>query len=96
LALGPVEKRVGLRIKGRVQGVFYRESARRTALSLGVKGWVRNLRDGDVEAVAQGESAAVDAFVAWCRKGPPSAAVVDVLVTEGPPASDFTTFSVER
>jgi acylphosphatase len=57
-------------IRGRVQGVFFRDSMRREAQGLGVAGWVRNRGDGAVEAVVQGEAAAVDAIVRWARRGP--------------------------
>ncbi len=62
-------------IKGRVQGVFYRESMRQEAVRLGVTGWVRNRLDRGVEAIVQGEPAAVEAIIAWCRLGPPDAHV---------------------
>ena len=60
-------------IRGRVQGVGYRESMRAEAASLGVTGWVRNRRDGTVEAVIAGPDAALDAMVAWAQRGPPDA-----------------------
>lgn len=71
-----------LRIFGRVQGVWYRESMRMEAERLGVTGWVRNRRDGSVEAVVQGSPAAVDAIVAWARRGPELARVTDVQLSE--------------
>ncbi|MCA9673306.1 MAG: acylphosphatase [Myxococcales bacterium] len=64
-----------LRISGRVQGVFYRASARDKALSLGLRGWVRNRRDGSVELVAAGDDEALARLAAWCERGPPSARV---------------------
>ena len=70
--------RVHLHIAGRVQGVFFRESARREAERRGLAGWVRNLPDGRVEAVAQGALADVEAFVGWCHTGPPAAEVREV------------------
>ncbi len=57
-------------VSGRVQGVFYRESCRKKSLSLGVSGWVKNLKDGRVEAVFEGEKGNVEKMVNWCRKGP--------------------------
>jgi acylphosphatase len=67
-----------LRIAGRVQGVGYRDALRREALANGVAGWVRNRRDGAVEAILQGAPEAVDAVLAWARRGPPAARVSDI------------------
>lgn len=64
-----------LRIAGGVQGVGYRAALRSAALANGVAGWVRNRRDGTVEAVLQGAPGAVDAVIAWARRGPPAARV---------------------
>jgi acylphosphatase len=68
---------MGLRVwvSGKVQGVFFRESMRVEAERLGVRGWVRNLDDGRVEALLEGDEAAMRRLVAWCRKGPPAARV---------------------
>jgi acylphosphatase len=65
-------------IRGRVQGVGFRFSLVDAAAGMGVTGWVRNRRDGTVEAFVQGDSIAVDAALAWCRRGPPSARVEGV------------------
>jgi len=70
-----------LHISGRVQGVWYRESMRLEAERLGVAGWVRNGRDGSVEAMVQGEKSAVGALIEWAWKGPPAARVDAVAVT---------------
>lgn len=86
---------VHLRIKGLVQGVSYRASARDEALRSGLTGWVRNLPNGDVEAFAQGPTTAVAAFVAWCRTGPDEARVSEVEVTEAA-AAPFVGFEVRR
>lgn len=67
-------------ILGRVQGVGYRDALCAEAHRLGVRGWVRNRRDGSVEALAQGEPAAVEAFARWAAHGPPLARVVEVRV----------------
>ena len=71
--------RAHLRIEGRVQGVSFRQSTRDEADRLGVKGWVRNLPDGAVEAVLEGEPEAVEALVAWCHRGPRLAEVLRVV-----------------
>ena len=88
--------RVSLRIRGRVQGVSYRESARAEALRLGLTGWVRNLEDGSVEAVAEGPLPALEDFVSWSHRGPPQARVTDVQRADAPAHGEFTTFIVER
>ena len=73
-------------VQGRVQGVFFRDSARREAQDRGVAGWVTNRDDGSVEAVFEGEAADVDALVAWCREGPPQAEVERVDVHDAEPS----------
>lgn len=90
------QRRVSLRIKGRVQGVFFRESARQRAFQLGVRGWVKNLPDGDVAALAEGPRGQVDELVDWCRKGPPAARVEQVLVQDEEPRGDLSPFAVVR
>jgi acylphosphatase len=65
-------------VRGRVQGVGYRISMREAADDLRVTGWVRNRRDGTVEAVVQGDDDHVERMVAWCRRGPPAARVTTV------------------
>ena len=69
---------VRLRITGRVQGVGYRLWAIRTATGLGLRGWVRNRRDGSVEALVTGEPEPVAAMIEACRRGPYAARVTDV------------------
>lgn len=72
-----------LRIIGRVQGVFFRESMCRRAQQLGITGWVRNRRDGSVEAMIQGTPEAVAAMVEWARTGPEQARVEAVEISTG-------------
>lgn len=81
---------IRLHIFGRVQGVFFRESMRQTALALGLRGWVRNRRDGSVEAVIHGEAGALTAMRDWARHGPPLAQVT--RVEETPDQGEFTDF----
>jgi acylphosphatase len=79
-----------LLIAGRVQGVGFRFYMERKARELGVTGWVRNRRDGSVEAVVQGTAGAVEAMIAWARRGPPSAVVAEVRVTDA--SGDYAAF----
>ena len=81
-------------VSGRVQGVYYRKNARRSALSFGLTGWVRNLPDRRVEAVAEGEGCRVEEFLAWCREGPSMAIVREVEVTWERASGEYETFSV--
>jgi acylphosphatase len=73
-------KSVRLTISGRVQGVGYRMWAERTAVGLGIRGWVRNRADGSVELLAIGEDDAVAALIEGCRQGPRAAVVTGVAV----------------
>jgi acylphosphatase len=75
-------------VRGRVQGVFFRDSARRAAERAGVTGWICNRPDGRVEAVFEGPAAAVEALLTWCRTGPAHARVDEVTVVEEAPAGD--------
>jgi acylphosphatase len=88
--------RCRLLIRGRVQGVWYRGSARETAARLGVSGWVRNLRDGRVEAEAEGCRGSVERLIAWCHEGPPAARVTDVNVMWIEPTGADAGFEVRR
>jgi len=69
-------------ISGRVQGVNFRESMRYEAERLGVTGWVRNRRDGSVEAVVDGDPSGVEAIIAWARRGPRAGLVASVEVSD--------------
>ena len=78
---------------GRVQGVFYRDSTRREAIRLGVAGWIRNLPDGTVEGIFEGEREPVEALIAFCRVGPERARVESLESTDVDPHG-FTRFEV--
>jgi len=80
-------------IKGRVQGVFFRESTRRVAESLGISGYAKNLPDGDVEVFACGEPAAINELATWLEHGPRMAQVADVIehVAEHEVLAEFRT-----
>jgi acylphosphatase len=85
-----------LTISGRVQGVGFRYSMAEAAERLGVTGWVRNRRDGTVEAVVDGTPDAVEAILAWARSGPRGARVTEVQVSEVPEGFErFETWSTE-
>jgi len=85
----PELSRVRVLVTGRVQGVFFRGTCAAQARSLSVVGWVRNLPDERVEAVFEGPEAAVEAMVAWCRRGPDLARVDDVQVLAEEPAGEI-------
>lgn len=87
-------KRAHVWIRGRVHGVFFRAYTQDTAQAAGVHGWVRNLPDGRVEAVFEGEAAKVDEMIAWCHKGSPHSRVAAVEVLEEPCTGEFQTFSI--
>lgn len=81
-------------VSGKVQGVYYRASTRDAAREKGVEGWVRNLDDGRVEAVFEGEEEAVEAMVEWCHKGSRHAEVEDVEVEWKEATDEFDGFEV--
>jgi acylphosphatase len=85
--------RARVRVRGRVQGVFFRVEARDRARSLGLAGWVRNCADGSVEAVFQGEPERVQSMVDWCGRGPSGANVDSVDVSWEEPTHE-TAFRV--
>lgn len=81
-------------VHGRVQGVFFRAATKREAQSLGVNGWVRNLPDGRVEAIFEGEEDVVKMLVDFCRQGPRGAKVSKVDVSWEPYKSEFRSFNI--
>jgi len=88
------KKRVRLVIEGRVQGVWFRDSARRKAHEFGAYGWVKNRHDGAVEVLAEGENEAVDRLIDWCHNGPPHAIVRHVDVTQEEWRGEFDSFDI--
>jgi len=81
-------------VRGRVQGVFFRDSTRQAAERLGLRGWVRNLPDGRVEAVFQGDEAACGKALEFVRSGPPSARVDEVDTRWEDDEEDFRDFRI--
>jgi len=84
-----------IKIAGRVQGVFFRQSAQEKAIDLGIKGTVRNCEDDSVEIIATGPTAQLDKLIAWCWEGPPRAAVENVT-TQELSLREFKNFSIIR
>jgi len=81
-------------IHGIVHGVFFRASTRDEAMRLGVGGWVRNLPDGTVEALFEGEKKKVEAIIGWCHKGPPGARVSKVDIFWEPYNGEYKQFDI--
>lgn len=81
-----------LRILGKVQGVYFRESLKAEAKRLGISGWVRNRKDGSVEALVQGEENSLGEIIEWCHRGPPAAKVESVRVQESDNQSALSDF----
>ncbi len=81
-------------VSGRVQGVNFRQNTKRQAQNQGINGWVKNLDDGRVEAVFEGEEPAVKALVEFCRHGPRGAMVTDFAVEWEPFKEEFQNFDI--
>jgi len=88
--------RAHLFVSGRVQGVFFRHNTYKNAVSLNLKGFVRNLNDGGVEVVAEGKKEDVNKLIEFCRKGPLFAKVDDVDIRYGDATDEFKGFTVEH
>jgi acylphosphatase len=86
--------RVRTIIRGRVQGVFFRQHIRQKAAALGISGWVINRSDGAVEALFEGEKADIEKIVHWCHRGPSQAEVTDVQTAEEDYTGEFRDFTV--
>lgn len=86
--------RAHILISGRVQGVFFRSTMKEVADELGLKGWVRNLPDGRVEAVVEGPRDKVEELIRWCHRGPPLARVKEVAVRWQEYKGEFKDFRI--
>jgi acylphosphatase len=86
--------RVRLIIEGRVQGVWFRDSTRTEARRIGVKGWVKNLPDGNVEVLAEGPEDKTEKFIKYCHKGPPNAKVISVKEIREEWQGEFDSFNI--
>lgn len=88
-------KRVHLIISGKVQGVFFRTSAKNTAKRLNLKGFVKNLANEDVEVVAEGPENKLNELVNFCKIGPPGAKVADIKIENQKPKNEFDNFIIK-
>ena len=91
---GHDKAKVHIVLSGRVQGVAFRYYARNMADKLGVKGWIRNLDNGDVEAVIEGKKVAVQQMVVWCKKGPSLAVVENISIDWQAYTGEFHKFNI--
>jgi acylphosphatase len=89
------KSRVKVIVKGIVQGVNFRYYAQRQAAKFNITGWVKNLPDGSVAAVFEGDEQDVEAMVQWCRRGPPSAQVTELIAQPEEYRGEFSSFSVK-
>ena len=88
------QKRVQITIRGRVQGVFFRATAKREAVQLGLTGWIKNRPDGQVEAIVEGDEDRVKEFVSWSQHGPTPARVENVDTKWRGYTGEFTDFRI--
>jgi acylphosphatase len=86
---------VSILVTGKVQGVYYRQTAKEKALALGIKGKVMNLPDGNVQIIATGTKDQIDMLLQWCKEGPPKAVVSNVSFLEIP-LQEFSHFIIAR
>jgi len=87
-------KRVHIIVSGRVQGVFFRSNTRETASNLGLRGYARNLYNGDVEVVAEGNEEKLNKLIEFCKKGPESAHVTNIKIKYEKATNEFSDFEV--
>ena len=88
------QKRIHIFVTGRVQGVFFRQSTRVMAIKNNVNGWVRNLDDGRVEIVVEGEESNINDLVDWCKTGPANSRVDEFELLEEEATGEFENFEV--
>jgi acylphosphatase len=88
-------RHLNIAVSGKVQGVFFRATAKDMADSLGLRGFVSNQGDGSVYIEVEGDAAALDQYLSWCRQGPPRAVVSNVEVADGTVVG-FTRFEIRR
>lgn len=91
-----MDKRAHIQVFGRVQGVYFRQETLRRAVEAGVNGWIRNNRDGSVEAVFEGDGRLVEELVDWCNRGPEASMVESVMVDWEDPAFEDAGFRITR
>ena len=89
-----VQKQIHIFVTGRVQGVFFRQSTKVMAIKNNAKGWIRNLDDGRVEIVAQGETQDIDNLAHWCKTGPANSRVDEFELSEENITDEIETFEV--
>jgi len=86
---------ISITVKGKVQGIFYRQSAKELAHQLGISGQIKNLPDGNVQIIATGTKVQLDQLMEWCKKGPPNAIVAGINFRELP-LQEFSHFTIVR
>ncbi|MEK6922687.1 MAG: acylphosphatase [Nanoarchaeota archaeon] len=87
-------KRIRILIVGKVISIFFRAFIKENAEQLGLTGWVRNTKDGSVEAVFEGQEQSIEKIIRLCKKGPPLARIDDIKITEEKPENKFTSFNI--
>lgn len=87
-------KRLRIVVKGLVQGVLFRAYAKRRANSLGLNGYVKNMQDGSVAIVVEGDDSAVESFLRWCKRGSPASRVASVDAEEEDYRNEFVSFEI--
>lgn len=88
--------RVHIFVSGKVQGVYYRQNTAQKAQELGIRGWIRNLSDGRVESVMEGDKVNIGKILDWCKQGPADANVSGIQVIDEEYKDEFTTFGIVK